>query len=275
MRIERVCVVSFSPAGKTELVGGTVGAAAVRLLPGAQLQEIDVTLPKGREETLTFGQGDLVIVCTPTYAGRVPNKIMPFFRDRIKAEGALAAAVVTYGNRSFDDSLMELNLLLGENGFSVLGCGAFVCQHAFAETLATGRPDEEDLRAAGDFGRKLAAKIKNDDLTAPQEVPGNNPVGPYYVPKGTDGQPAVFLKAKPVTDRDKCVACGLCARSCPMGSIDAEQGFEAVGICIKCQACVSKCPMWAKSFADEAFQSHRQMLKETYAGERKEPQVYV
>ena len=55
---------------------------------------------------------------------------------------------------------------------------------------------------------------------------------------GMDGQPAVFLKAKPKTDLSKCTKCGLCSTLCPMGSIDAADTSNITGICIKCQACV-------------------------------------
>jgi ferredoxin len=95
------------------------------------------------------------------------------------------------------------------------------------------------------------------------------------VPKGTDGEPAKFLKAKPVTDQEKCTACGICAKACPMGSIDPEEKFEATGICIKCQACIKKCPAGAKSFDDAAFLSHRQMLMENFAAERKEVTLVI
>lgn len=47
-------------------------------------------------------------------------------------------------------------------------------------------------------------------------------IGPYYVPKKEDGTFAKFLKAKPQTDWDKCVHCSLCARFCPLSSIDGE-----------------------------------------------------
>ena len=79
----------------------------------------------------------------------------------------------------------------------------------------------------------------------------------------------------PVVDEEKCTACGICAKACPMGSIDPEAKFEATGICIKCQACIKKCPTGAKTFADPAFLSHRQMLMENFAAERKEPCSFI
>lgn len=39
--------------------------------------------------------------------------------------------MVTYGNRSFDNSLAELCAILEENDFNLVGAGAFVAQHAF------------------------------------------------------------------------------------------------------------------------------------------------
>ena len=88
-------------------------------------------------------------------------------------------------------------------------------------------------------------------------------IGPYYTPLRADGTPAKFLKAKPLTDRDKCVHCGLCAKVCPMGSIDPET-VEAVGLCVKCQACVRRCPKGAKFFEDADFLSHVAMLEQNY-----------
>lgn len=78
-----------------------------------------------------------------------------------------------------------------------------------------------------------------------------------------DGTPAKFLKAKPLTDWDRCTRCGLCASVCPMGSIEAETA-EAVGVCIKCQACVRRCPAQAKHFEDADFLSHVAMLEQNY-----------
>ena len=121
MKIRNIWLVYFSPTGNTEKIAEAVARGCAE--SGGQFEKLcrrDITLPPEREKTLSFCGEDLVVFAMPTYAGRLPNKIMPFVRDRVQGEGALAVPVVTYGNRSADDSLMELNLLLRVNGFRTL-----------------------------------------------------------------------------------------------------------------------------------------------------------
>lgn len=265
----------FSPTGSTKTVIDIIAGVISGMMETEPPEVVDFTQPAMREKKLTFAENDIVFVGVPTYAGRVPNKIMPFIDENLKGNGAYAVPVVTYGNRSYDDALAELSDLLEGNGFRLLGGGAFPCQHAFAETLATGRPDMMDVLQALQLGEGIANNFASGRIVQATEFPGNHPAGPYYIPKGTDGQPAKFLKAKPVTDRTKCTACGICANVCPMGSIDADAGFDAVGICIKCQACIKKCPTGAKFFDDAAFLSHKQMLMENFSKERKEVELVL
>lgn len=260
----------FSPTGSTKQMVGVAASVVCGMLDIEPPQEVDFTPAYMREKKLIFTADDIVFIGTPTYAGRVPNKIMPFIAENLAGNGAFAVPMVTFGNRSFDDSLAELADLLEVAGFRLLGGGAFPCQHAFAETLAAGRPDMMDMLSAMQLGEAVTNRLASGQILSAADFPGNHPAGPYYVPKGTDGQPAKFLKAKPVTDPSKCTACGICAKACPMASIDASANFETTGICIKCQACIKKCPTSAKSFTDEAFLSHRQMLMETFADQRKE-----
>ena len=200
---------------------------------------------------------------TPTYAGRLPNKIAPDFRRALRGGGALAVPLVLFGNRSYDNALAELAALLTENGFRPVAAGAFVGRHAFTDKLGEGRPDWDDRAELRRFAGEIADKLRRGDRTAPA-VPGD-PEAPYYVPKGTDGQPAKFLKAKPRTDLARCTHCGACARLCPMGAIDPNDEAEVPGTCIKCQCCVRKCTKHAKYFDDPAFLSHVAMLEQTFA----------
>ena len=177
-------------------------------------------------------------------------------------------AVVLYGNRGYDDALKELCEVLSGNGFCPAAAAAMVGEHAFAPALAHGRPDAEDIAAAEAFARNAAHTLRERERPSPAAVPGREPIGPYYTPLGLNGEPARFLKAKPLTDPLKCARCGLCAALCPMGSIPRETPEECGGICIKCQACVKGCPTGAKYFADAAFCSHRAMLEQTYAKRR-------
>ena len=273
--MSNVWTLYFSPTGSTKQIVEVAASVVCGMLDTEPPQDVDFTPAYMREKTLTFAEGDIVFVGTPTYAGRVPNKIMPFIAENLKGNGAFAVPMVTYGNRSFDDALAELADLLESNGFKLLAGGAFPCQHAFAETLATGRPDMMDMLSAMQLGEAAVSRMGTGQTMEASVFPGNHPAGPYYVPKGIDGQPAKFLKAKPVTDRTKCTACGVCVKACPMGSIDADANFDATDTCIKCQACVMKCPVGAKSFDDEAFLSHRQMLMETFSGERKEVTLVI
>ena len=89
------------------------------------------------------------------------------------------------------------------------------------------------------------------------------------MPKGTDGQPAKFLKAKPRTDLSKCHNCGACARVCPMAAIDPKNVAEVPGTCIKCHACVRRCTRHAKYFDDPAFLSHVAMLEQNFQEPKK------
>ena len=240
MKPERLTAVYFSPTGTTAKVAGTIAEELAAHLE-LEAEQRSFTRPREREQEFSFTENDLVIVASPTYAGKLPNKILPDFQGKLHGNGALAVAVVTFGNRSYDNSLAELCAVLEKNGFRTVAAGAFVCRHAFTDELAYGRPGWSDSFEMKNFAKAIAGKVKT--LTGdpvPVQVPGDAEA-PYYVPKGTDGQPAKFLKAKPKTDLSRCSNCGACARLCPMGAINPKNIAEVPGTCIKCHTCVRKC----------------------------------
>ena len=114
----RIHAVWFSATGTTKK---TVTRIARRLADalGAVYEEYDYTLPAARQQALTIPAGELAVVGCPTYAGRVPNLLMPYLRDMVRGSGALAVPVALFGNRNYDDALMELSQLLTAGGFTL------------------------------------------------------------------------------------------------------------------------------------------------------------
>ncbi|WP_294786609.1 ferredoxin [uncultured Eubacterium sp.] len=266
-QIKRVCSVYFSPCGSVKQIVSTMAQYAGEQL-NLPVVEMDFTLPEQREGKYIFEADELVFFGTPVYAGRVPNKIMPYVGDGFTGNGAYAVPIVVFGNRNFDDALVELSLLLEQNGFQTVAGAAVVSRHVFSKVIASDRPSEQDKeewkRFVGNVLWKLEQKsnyiFKISDL-----IPGTNPPEKYYTPLGIDGQPAKFLKAHPKTDSALCKKCGICAANCPMGTIHLENPSVTEGVCIKCQSCIQKCPMQAKYFDDLAFLSHKQMLEQNFA----------
>ena len=271
MKLKGIAAVFFSPTGNTRKAVVEIADVIARR-EGIAVREIDFTLPGAREEVRKFEAGELVIFGTPVYAGRIPNKILPAVQTLFEGNGALAVPVVTFGNRSFDNALIELRIELEQHGFHTIAGAAFVAEHVFSNKLAAGRPDEKDLQTIRRFAEDVAEKIKGfeegpldgmAEIPAPAAVKGIEPVPAYYRPLQEDGSPANFLKAKPKTS-DSCNDCGICARVCPMGSISPEDYRTVTGICIKCQACVKSCPVHAKFFDDPVMLSHTRMLEQHY-----------
>ena len=263
-KIKKITLVFFSPTGNTKAIVEAVGNRLAEKL-GLLVEQDDFTLPAAHTAVRTYSAADLVVFGVPTYAGRIPNKVLPFVQTLFKGNGAQAAAVVTFGNRSFDNSLSELHDELEKNGFSVLGAAAVVCHHAFAE-VGIDRPNTADMEALAAFTDSVAEKLQKETglLQSSITVRRNEALTAYYVPLGLDGKPVNFLKAKPATDTEKCDNCGVCAALCPMAAIDKNDVTSVPGTCIKCQSCVFHCHTKAKYFDNELFLSHKAMLEQNY-----------
>ena len=177
MRFESVWAVYFSACGSTRRVLRRMAEAAGEAL-ALSVRELDYTLPPAREQNYAFGEGDLIFWGSPTYAGRLPNVLLPFLRGHFTGGSAAAVAVVLYGNRGYDDALKELCEVLSGNGFCPAAAAAMVSEHAFAPALAHGRPNAEDRAAAAEFARKTAHTLRERERPIPAAVPGREPIGP-------------------------------------------------------------------------------------------------
>ncbi len=278
----------FSGTGTTAKVVSAVAEAICREGDSTCKEpDIDFTPPRAREHIYRFDETNIVVFGVPVIAGRVPNVLLSFL-STLEGDGALAVPIVLYGNRNFDDALIELRDILEEQGFYTFAAAAFIGEHSFSRVLAAGRPDEKDMEIAEQFGADIAQKIRQiqqdrgrpvyfpdvmEEL-GPIPVDGEYPYRPYYKPRDRQGNHINILKVKPKLDAAKCTGCGICVDVCPMGSIKASAPGVVNGICIKCCGCEKACPEGALYFDDPGYLYHKEELELGYP-ERKEPAIFL
>lgn len=274
MKPKSVCAVYFSATDTTKTIVSYI-ANVISEKFSIPVKIIDFTPKTARELTYEFGEDDMVVFGTPVYAGRVPNVIIPFIRSGFVGHDTMAVPVVLYGNRNYDDALIELRNILEDNGFRTIAAGAFIGEHSFSRTLAAGRPDASDMRRAHELAQTAIERAESfsADSHIPIWVRGETPIRPYYTPRDRAGNPVNILKVKPKTDMELCDRCGICAEVCPMSSIDREAPEVVAGICIKCGACTKKCPRGAKYYDDDKYLYHQHELEEGFS-RRAEPELF-
>ncbi|MBO4739351.1 MAG: EFR1 family ferrodoxin [Bacteroidales bacterium] len=279
MNISEILPVCFSPTGHTKNVVCEISQHLSVLLQVPLLECFDFTLPVLRQkyQMISLSSTTLVVFGCPTYAGRIPNKILPFIQTIFRGNLCPTISVVTFGNRNFDSSLTELSELLLQRKFQVFAASAWVCPHVFSATIAANRPNADDMLLKKQFVDAIYTKLnkaKDCSELLPPVISNHEEIKPYYTPLDINGHPAVFLKAKPVTNTEKCTKCNICADSCPMGSVSRDNPMDVQGVCIKCHACIAKCPQHAKCFEDKNFLSHVSMLEQYYSAPAKS-EIYL
>ena len=152
MKVKKVWAAYFSATGTTEkVVTGLAKSLAKKMQ--VEFDCFDFTLPDVRKLETPFQEGDVVVFGTPTIAGRVPNVLLKYLAT-IEGRGALAIPISLYGNRNYDDCLIELRDILAKANFYPIAAGAFIGEHSFSRILGAGRPDEKDMAIVEEFAEK-------------------------------------------------------------------------------------------------------------------------
>lgn len=135
--------VYFSPTKATQKIAYEV-ADAIAADRDLTSIAINLTKPKSRPVRAGGQENDVFLFAFPVYSGRVPAVLMDCI-DQFEGDGAKAVVVGVYGNRHYDDALLEAADLLSERGFKVIAAGAFIGEHSMAPRVGAGRPDADDL----------------------------------------------------------------------------------------------------------------------------------
>lgn len=231
-------LICFSPTHSSHLIGESI----IRGLSTEHASETDLTY-EGVAQPLQLGR-ELTVIAVPVYGGRVAETALERM-ELIQGNQTPVILVVVYGNRDYDDALLELKDWSCSHGFWPVAAGAFIGEHSYSRDnfpIAAHRPDEQDLAEALAFGKQVRHLLEEAECLSRLGELGVKGNYPYKV-KGPKTPQA------PLTDQSRCTLCGFCVEICPVQAIcQKEEIVTDAGVCIKCCACVKQCPGQARIF---------------------------
>ena len=220
--------VVFSPTGGTKKVADLFSNAFA-----GEYKEVDLT--DVNFEGLSFEEKDICIVSVPSFGGRVPAKER---MAKLQGNGAKAILIAVYGNREFEDTLVEMQDIMENAGFKALAGIVALAEHSIVRSFAAGRPDDNDAKVLAGFAGQVKEKLANEARDSRLQIPGNRP----YKEVGA-------FPSKPKLT-DACVKCGLCVKMCPVQAIPEDLSVSMdEEKCISCMRCGSVCPVNARQVA--------------------------
>lgn len=252
----RVIEITFSPTGGTKRAADMLTAAWAQ-----SADTVDLTCPETDFSAVPFSAQDAAVIAMPSFGGRAPAVAVQRLRQ-LKGNGARCVLLCVYGNRAYEDTLVEMEDAAKDAGFQVTAAVAAVAEHSILRQYAAGRPDQADERTLKEFGGKIAQKLAQDDPIAPT-IPGNRPYkkagGAGLVPKAGS----------------TCTACGTCAGKCPVGAIPkAAPKTTDAKKCISCMRCIAVCPAGARK-TNQALTATASLALKKACSQRKECELYL
>ena len=249
--------ITFSPTGGTEKVADIIAEEWE-----GQVTRIDLSDAKTDCSKIKLEQGDVALISVPSYGGRVPELASKRLM-KINGNQARCVIVCVYGNRAYEDTLVELQDIVENCGFRVIAAISAVAEHSIMHQYAAGRPDKKDTEELRGFAKKIYRKLMDDETsTSAFKVPGNRPY------KKAGGAGLVPKAAK------ECVSCGLCAENCPAQAISKDNLKTADSKkCISCMRCVAACPKSARK-VNGALVSAAALAIKKACSERKEVELF-
>lgn len=248
----RVYKIIFSPTGGTDQVASQFVQAF-----GQAEKTIDLTDFATDFSVISLSEEDIAVVAVPSFGGRVPKTAAERL-ERIKANGAKAILITVYGNRAYEDTLLELKEILRNSGFCCAAAVAAVAEHSIMHQFAQGRPDQKDLEELSQFARQIRRRIEENRIPEDLILPGNTPYREY------SGVPI-----KPTANRN-CIKCGLCADKCPVQAIPRTNPSQTDHRkCISCMRCVSICPAHSRKVNKLLTTIAAHKMKKSCSGRKK------
>lgn len=209
---------------------------------------------------------DVLLLSMPVYGGFIPPICTPWVAQ-LRGHGTPAVIAAVYGNRHYDNALLQMKDLLEARGFRVIAAGAFLAEHSIFPQVAQGRPDADDRAAMTAFGQACVRLLQEDWRAAPAiQLPGD----PGY--EAPQPKPAGMF---PTADKN-CIQCRACAGLCPGRAIQRAQPQDTdPNKCVQCGACIRICPTQARNYHSDSWKERAPVFAEKCAEYRKPETFFV
>ena len=257
MEINNVYSIYFSPSGTTKKI-------VKRISSFFRKEKVSYhSLLSQRKVNQTLSPKELLIIGLPVFSGRIPSLCKELLKE-LHGMNTPAIVIVSYGNRDYEDALIELKNTLETQGFNIIGAAAFIAQHSIFTDVAKSRPDKKDIEIIDSFSKKCFKYLDfypNNYKTL--DIKGNIPY-----------RKISKMPITPSTNKN-CNYCGICSEMCPVHAIDMNNPKNTnKQLCISCTACISVCPQHARKFSGLLYHFAAKKFSKKYK-QRKEPEVFI
>lgn len=202
-------------------------------------------------------EDELLVLAGPVFGCYMPAYMWEWL-DEVRGNRTPLVNIAVYGARDYDNALFEMDEKMSGKGFVTVGAAALVARHSIAQTVATNRPDDHDIKQVKEFARTISKRLEDmESINA----------APVFRFKHNDKR--LGTSVFPLTDAS-CTMCGTCATECLAGAIPLDAPNELdESACISCLRCIEVCPEHARHLPVELVERVTEMLHHEGATDNK------
>ncbi len=171
----KILLASFSATGNTEKIADTIAARLTEL--GAQVEQLDITLPEARKPGMDLSSFQAAVFGAPIHSMRAPRLVREWLAT-LDGAGMKCATFFTYGGFQVHPTHYDTRERLRQRGFSMVASAEFLGAHTFnlgGWQAMAGRPGDEDLKLATRYAEAVYGRFTGEDMAVVDELDQ----GPY------------------------------------------------------------------------------------------------